>query len=183
MRTPLTVEDLDPKLTQGFKTQQYAKSPRIDGVRVIELSRFAEDCGAFAEVFRLIDGRSSVLDGFQILQVNYSDLEPGAIKAFHFHLNQEDVWFVPPVCKLLAGLVDLRRHSPSCGLPMRMILGDGRAQLLYIPRGVAHGVANISVRRQILMYFVNSNFSVEAPDEQRLDPHLLGGGFWEIQPG
>ena len=79
------------------------------------------------------------------------------------------------------GLHDCRKASPSNGASMRVVLGDGKAQLLLIPRGVAHGAANLTTQRQILMYFVNQQFSAEAPDEHRLDPFLLGREF-ELDP-
>lgn len=181
-------EDLEPEAAAGLSTQSYARKPAIDGVRLIELKRFTEDGGSFAELLRCSGGGSSDgevdgLEGFRIAQVNYSDLEPGVIKAWHLHFQQEDLWFVPPLSKLLVGLYDVRKGSPSSGVSQRFVMGDGRAQILLIPRGVAHGASNITAHRQILMYFVNSMFSPEEPDEHRLDPFLLGREFWEMQAG
>jgi dTDP-4-dehydrorhamnose 3,5-epimerase len=175
--------DLDPERARGLTTQSYAKKPSIEGMRLVELRRFTEDAGSFAELLRLSGGQPDGIDGFDVKQVNYSDLEPGAIKAWHLHLQQEDLWVVPPVSKLLVGLVDMRKASPTCGVSQRFVLGDGRAQLLLIPRGVAHGAANVTPHRQVLMYFVNQQFSAAEPDEHRLDPFLLGREFWEMQAG
>lgn len=179
----LTADDLDPEAAAKLSTQDYTRKPAIEGVKLIELRRFVEDAGSFAEVLRLSGGTPDGLDGFSIAQVNYSDMEPGAIKAWHVHFQQEDLWFVPPICKLVIGLTDLRRSSSSPGVTQRMVMGDGRAQLLLIPRGVAHGAANLTTQRQILMYFVNSGFSAVDPDEHRLDPFMLGRAFWEMQAG
>lgn len=181
--TPLTRADLDPERTRDLTTQTYARKPAIEGVRVIELRRFTEDGGSFAELLRVDGGKPAGLENFEIKQINYSDMEPGAIKAWHLHYNQEDLWFVPPLGKLVVGLFDCRRASASNGVSMRLVLGDGRAQALLIPRGVAHGVANLSASRQILIYIVNQPFSAEAPDEQRLDPFLLGRDFWQLAAG
>lgn len=180
---PLTRADLDPERTRDLSTQNYARKPAIEDVRVIELRRFTEDGGSFAELLRVDGGRPAGLENFEIKQINYSDMEPGAIKAWHLHFNQEDLWFVPPLGKLLVGLHDFRKSSPSNGVSMRLVLGDGKAQALLIPRGVAHGAANLTSQRQILMYFVNQQFSAEAPDEHRLDPFLLGREFWQITAG
>ncbi len=73
--------------------------------------------------------------GMHVTQINFSRVLPGAIKAFHLHLNQEDVWFVPPTDRLLVGLVDVREKSPTFDQNMRFVLGANRARLLYIPRG------------------------------------------------
>jgi len=51
---------------------------------------------------------------------------------------------------------------------MRFMLGGGRARLLLIPRGVAHGVANLSARGAQLIYFSNATFDPHNPDEHRL---------------
>ena len=179
----LTRDDLKGDACAALSTQSYSRKAAIEGVKLVELKRFSEDAGSFAEILRLTQGEVNGLDGFHIAQVNYSDLEPGAIKAWHVHFHQEDLWFVPPMCKLLVGLHDVRKTSGSTGVTQRFILGDGNPQLLYIPRGVAHGIANLSLQRQILMYFVNNAFSAEQPDEHRLDPFMLGRAFWEMQAG
>lgn len=179
----LTRADLDADRTRGLTTQEYGKKKTIEGMRLIEARRFTEDGGSFAELLRLSGGQPAGLEGFDVLQVNYSDMEPGTIKAWHLHFRQEDLWFVPPTGKLLVGLLDCRKGSPSNGVSQRLVLGEGKAQLLLIPRGVAHGAANITSQRQILMYFVNQQFSAEQPDEHRLDPFLLGREFWQITAG
>lgn len=180
---PLGHEDLEPRTAAALTTQSYAREAPIEGVKLIELRRFSEDGGSFAELLRLADGEVEGLAGFEVAQVNYSDMEPGAIKAWHVHFQQEDLWFVPPVGKLLVGLHDVRKGAASAGVSRRFVMGDGRAQLLLIPRGVAHGAANLTGQRQILMYFVNSRFSADEPDEHRVDPFFFGRAFWEMHAG
>jgi dTDP-4-dehydrorhamnose 3,5-epimerase len=98
-------------------------------------------------------------------------------------LNQEDVWFVPPGDRLLVGLVDVREHSPTYQTSMRLVMGAGKARLLFIPRGVAHGAANLGSHPAGIIYFVNQAFDADRPDEHRLPHDLLGVDFWTIQPG
>lgn len=180
---PLGRDELEPRAAAELTTQSYARKRAIEGMKLIELKRFTEDGGSFAELLRVAGGAVAGVDGFDLAQVNYSDMEPGVIKAWHVHFRQEDLWFVPPICKLLVGLHDARKGSPSCGVSQRFVMGEGRAQLLLIPRGVAHGAANLSNQRQILMYFVNGQFDAHEPDEHRLDPFFLGRDFWEIHAG
>jgi dTDP-4-dehydrorhamnose 3,5-epimerase len=66
---------------------------------------------------------------------------------------------------------------------MRFVLGAGRAQALYIPRGVAHGLANIWTQPANMIYLVNQLFDPENPDEHRLPWDVLGNDFWEIKKG
>jgi dTDP-4-dehydrorhamnose 3,5-epimerase-like enzyme len=93
------------------------------------------------------------------------------------------VWFVPPTDRLLAGLVDIRADSRSTGVSTRVVLGGGKAQLLFIPRGIAHGVANLGVAPGAIFYFVNQLFDITDPDERRLPYDIVGEKFWNIQPG
>jgi dTDP-4-dehydrorhamnose 3,5-epimerase len=108
---------------------------------------------------------------------------PGTVKAFHVHLHQEDVWFVPPHERALLVLSDQRRESPSAGVTTRLVLGSGTSRLLYIPRGVAHGVANLWAEPVTIIYFVNQQFNAVAPDEGRLPWDFLGASVWEALKG
>jgi len=129
------------------------------------------------------EGELLARPGMRVSQVNYSRVLPGAVKAFHLHFNQEDVWFVPPTDRLLVGLLDVRQDSPTYEQRMRLVLGGGQTRMLYIPRGVAHGVANLWQQPAVLMYFVNQQFSLDEPDERRLPSDLCGPDFWSIHPG
>ncbi|OGM19470.1 hypothetical protein A2686_01105 [Candidatus Woesebacteria bacterium RIFCSPHIGHO2_01_FULL_38_10] len=118
-----------------------------------------------------------------IKQISYSVLLPKAIKAWHLHLNQDDVLFVPPESIILAGLFDLRKDSPSKGSSVRTTLGNHKAKLLFIPRGVAHGLANISSSASSVVYLTNQEFNIKKPDEYRLPWDHLGKDFWKPQRG
>jgi dTDP-4-dehydrorhamnose 3,5-epimerase and related enzymes len=184
MQEKLSKNDLGPRFQEAVTTQEYSKKPVIEGVKVIDLRLMTDDGGAFAEMVRFDEeGRLVPIPDFKVRQASYSHIMPGAIKAFHMHYNQEDVWFVPPTDNLLVGMVDARANSPSYEVTMRLVLGGGKAQLLYIPRGVAHGCANIGVRPATILYFVNQHFNIEDPDERRLPWDILGAEFWQMTPG
>ncbi len=184
MPEPLLPDDLAPEYATVLTTQEYSRKTPIDGVRVLPLNLLTDDGGSFAELVRFDESAHLLaLPEFQVRQSSYSLVLPGAIKAFHLHYNQEDVWFVPPTDRLLVGLLDCRKDSPTCGSSMRLVLGGGKAQLVYIPRGVAHGGANIGNQNATILYFVNQHFSLDDPDERRLPWDILGPEFWQITPG
>jgi dTDP-4-dehydrorhamnose 3,5-epimerase len=165
-------------------TQEYAKKTPIEGVQILDLRLMQDDGGSFAELIRLDEqGRLLPIPEFQVRQSSYSLLLPGAVKAFHLHYNQEDLWFVPPTDRLLMGLLDVRASSPTYQQTMRFVLGASKAQLIYIPRGVAHGCANLGNVPATILYFVNQHFNVNDPDERRLPWDLLGAEFWQITQG
>lgn len=167
-----------------MSTQTYGGRVRIEGVELVELALFGDEGGDFCELCRLgEDGALTSLPGFRPKQMSYSYMEPGTIKAFHLHRNQDDLWFVPPHERLLVGLLDTRERSGTYRASMRLVLGAGKARQLLIPRGVAHGVANLSPRPASIIYFANSTFDAADPDEHRLPYDVLGADFWTVIPG
>ncbi len=177
--------ELSPDAKRAFKIQSYGPTPLIAGVQIVELERHVDDGGALTELARLTDGRPQAWPDFTVRQINYSEVEPGAIKAFHLHARQTDVWYVPPADRMLAVLVDVREGSRTEGVRMRLVLGNGGSRLLRIPPGVAHGVRNLSARTGHVIYFVDVQFTPEpaACDEGRLPWDYLGADVWDVGRG
>ncbi|HSF07439.1 MAG TPA: dTDP-4-dehydrorhamnose 3,5-epimerase family protein [Methylomirabilota bacterium] len=177
--------ELSPDAKRAFKIQSYAPAPRIEGVEIIELARHHDDGGALTELARLNEGRTQAPGGFTLRQINYSELEPGVIKAFHLHVRQTDVWYVPPGDRMLLVLIDVRKGSPTAGVRMRLVLGDGGSRLIRIPPGVAHGVRNLGAHPGRIIYFVDVQFSAEpaACDEGRLPWDYVGADVWDVTRG
>ena len=146
---------------RAFQLQAYGPAPTIEGVAIVPLDRHADDGGSLTELARLTDGRAEVLAGFTVRQVNYSEVGPGSIKAFHLHTRQTDVWYVPPSDRMLVVLLDVRQGSRTEGTRMRLVLGDGASRLLRIPPGVAHGVRNMAATTGRVIYFTDLQFSAE----------------------
>lgn len=180
----LTAADLGDDFVGEVTTQAYGSKASIDGVKLIDLRVGSDDGGSFSELVR-IDEQGCVegIDGFRVRQSSYTLIVPGAIKAFHLHYRQDDLWFVTPQDRLLVGLLDVRRDSPTYGSSVRLAMGGGKPQLLFIPRGVAHGVSNPGQTCGSVIYFVNQQFNLNDPDERRLPYDVLGADFWTIQPG
>ena len=176
---------INERAKADFSYQDYSGSPRIDGVQIVELNRFNDDGGAITELGRLTAGLHGQLPGFECKQVNYSEVEPGAIKAYHMHHRQTDVWYVPPHDKLLLVLHDCREGSATEGVTMRFVLGDGRNRLVRIPPGVAHGTTNLGREVGRIIYMVDVQFSAEPGecDEGRLPWDFLGEEIWDVVKG
>ena len=168
-----------------FSVQEYGPAPAIDGVEVVDLKRFNDDGGSLTELGRLEGGMHAAFPGFEVKQINYSEVEPGAIKAFHVHRRQTDVWFVPPGDKMLLVLLDVRAESRSVNVQRRLVLGDGTSRLVRIPPGVAHGVKNLAAVRGRIIYFVDMHFSPASDqcDEGRLPWDFAGAGIWDVIRG
>ena len=174
-----------PEAKRTFQLQSYAPRPAIEGVQIVELKRHSDDGGSMTELARLADGAAQGLTGFTIGQINFSEVEPGAIKAFHLHARQTDVWFVPPTDRFLLILVDVRQGSRSEGVSMRFMLGAGASRLVRIPPGVAHGVRNLAAAPGRIIYFTDVHFSPDPADcdEGRLPWDYLGADVWDVTRG
>lgn len=167
--------------------QDYSPKPKIEGIKIIDLPYFIDDGGIFCEIARILldTGIQEYFPDFKLRQINWSQIEPGLIKAGHLHKKQEDIWFVPPTDRVLVGLIDARQKSPTVNVKMRFVLGAGKARLLYIPRGVIHGCANPYQRPMTLIYLVNQYWTDDQKksDEWRVDYQIFEKGFWEIAKG
>ena len=177
--------EFNAKAQAQYAKQDYSPKQPIEGVEIVELRRFNDDGGAMTELGRFDGGLHKQLPGFEARQMNYSVLEPLAIKAFHLHKRQTDVWYVPPSDKILLVLADVREGSPTEGQVMRFPLGDGNSRLVRIPPGVAHGCKNLrTAQPSAIIYFVDVQFSIdEQCDEGRLPWDHFGAELWEVERG
>ncbi len=172
---------IDQKYAPNVTMQSYGPKPKIEGVELIVLPLQSDEGGNFSEVVRITDGMVEGLAApFAARQVSMSILTPGAVKAYHLHENQDDLWYTSPQERLVVNLHDVREGSPTFDVHMKLVLGAGKNVLLRIPSGVAHGVANLYERNMNLFYVTNQQFNLNQPDEKRLPWDIFGAHVWEI---
>lgn len=172
-------------MTLPINKQNYSVNPRIAGVKIVDLQIFADDSGYFVELARLTKTALHQFSDFALRQLNFSTMDPGAIKAWHLHYEQDDIWFVLPGDTLLVALKDIRKNSKTKNELMRIVAGRGKAQLIFIPRGVAHGAANLWQQSAKVLYFVNQQFTTDPKknDEYRLPWDQFGADIWHMTKG
>ncbi len=165
--------------------QDYSKQPVIAGVKVVEVPYFSDDGGYLLELGRWNKQVMIAFPDFNLHQMNYSEMDPGVIKAWHLHYQQDDIWFVPPSHKLLVILKDCRTRTTTKNTMMRLVLGAGKSRMVFIPRGVAHGAGNLWNKPAAILYFVNNHFTLDPKqcDEQRLPWDQFGANLWELTKG
>ncbi|MCS6956472.1 MAG: dTDP-4-dehydrorhamnose 3,5-epimerase family protein [Patescibacteria group bacterium] len=172
------------KIKNKIFVQDYSKKPIIEGVKIFDIKRFVGEDGTFEEITRINEkGCLEVFSEFKLCQINRSKILPGAVKAWHIHYYQEDIWYVGPEDHMILGLWDLRENSSTKDLKMRIVMGATYSRLVYIPRGVAHGVVNVSNKEGTIIYFVNNQFNFQDPDERRLPWDIIGADFWQPEKG
>lgn len=178
----MTDNDIDEKYRGKVYVQDYSKKSEIEGVEIIKLKSFPGEDGEFAEILRVSEnGELEGKSGFKLSQINRVKLFPNAIKAWHLHYDQDEFWYPLPPDFALVGLWDLREGSKTKGNTMRIPLGGDEGSLLYIPKGVAHGVKNMTEKTIDIFYFMNEKFNLDKPDERRINWDALGSDFWEPQ--
>jgi dTDP-4-dehydrorhamnose 3,5-epimerase len=177
--------EFNDKAQASYSKQDYSPTTPIEGLEIVNLRRFNDDGGAMTELGRFDGGLHKDLPGFEARQMNYSVVEPQAVKAFHLHQRQTDVWYVPPSDKMLLVLADVRKGSPTEGKIMRIVLGDGNSRLVRIPPGVAHGCKNLRASAtSAIIYFVDVQFSIDEDcDEGRLPWDFFGTEVWDVEKG
>lgn len=100
-------------------------------------------------------------------QTTFTLTHPGAIKAFHWHQNQDDVWFIASGRAVIV-LYDRRLQSPTRGRTQTIIAGAGDYQVVVIPAGVVHGFKVLGSEPVLLFYHTTQPYNAKKPDEERI---------------
>ncbi len=179
MPKPFSLDDLSDDVRKKIYLQNYSQKKEIEGVKIIKVECHLGDDGDFSEILKFNEKQEPIgFPGFKIAQLNRSSLFPGAIKAWHLHFQQNEIWYVPSQFHLVVGLWDIRKNSRSSGVFTKLVLGGSKPSLLYIPTGVAHGAFNNFKETAGLLYIVDNVFIPSKPDEYRLPWDALGSNFW-----
>lgn len=168
--------------------QVYDKEPFINGAAVFKTPVFPDDHGGWFKENLRLDENGYVVAlkeqgiNFKFVQTNTNFLAPGDKRFWHIHPpkgddpGQDEIWIVTGT--LLAGLIDLRKNSPTFGKKNKVVLAPDRG--LFIPAGVAHGFINPSNQFVTLTYFVSRYFVASAETmEHRINPLNLPYDFVE----
>jgi dTDP-4-dehydrorhamnose 3,5-epimerase len=149
---------------------------KIHDVVIKSLVTHADDRGYLREVLRLDD---NMLRMFGQLTVTKS--HPGVIKAFHWHKEQDDIWYIADGMARIV-LYDRREESPTFGQTQVVVAGEDKPVAVLIPKGIAHGYQVLGAKPVMLFYVVTHNYNAADPDEQRIDWNDPTIGFdWSIQ--
>lgn len=150
--------------------------PAIHDVIVKKLVTHSDDRGYFREIVREDDG---LLRRFGQTAITKS--YPDVIKAFHWHKDQDDVWYVASGMARIV-LYDRRPDSPTFGATQVVYAGDDNPVAVLIPSGIAHGYQVLGRQPVLLFYHVTQAYDPKDPDEERIpfdDPAI--GFDWSIK--
>jgi len=150
--------------------------PTIHDVVVKKLATYSDDRGYFREILREDD---RLLRHFG--QTSFTKTYPGVIKAFHWHEDQDDIWYVADGMARVV-MYDRRADSPTKGVTQVVYAGEDNPVIILIPSGIAHGYQVLGPKPVMLFYHVTKVYDPKNPDEQRIpfdDPEV--GFDWSIK--
>jgi dTDP-4-dehydrorhamnose 3,5-epimerase len=116
----------------------------LPDVLILEPRRFSDARGYFFEAY---NERSFASAGIpeQFVQDNQSHSKKGVLRGLHFQVAQAQGKLVRAINgEIFDVAVDLRRGSPSLGRWIGVRLSAASQQMIWIPKGFAHGFYTLS---------------------------------------
>lgn len=154
-----------------------AEGGQIEGAIIKHLKSWPDDRGHFTEIFRHTE---DVAKDFDVVQTSLTMTRPGTIKAFHYHLNQDDI-FCPLAGAIRIALVDFRVDSPTFGLANSIFCGEHHLKAVRIPRGVAHGYEVLGNQEMTMVYYTDQVYEPTDEFRQQFDDPTIGFTWWGVK--
>lgn len=111
----------------------------IPDILLFDLPIHSDERGVFLEVTRDRDLKSA-LGAIDFIQDNFSRSKPGVLRGLHLQNPNPQAKLVTVLSgKIFDVVVDVRKDSKTFGQHLTVTLDSQRPQLLFIPKGFAHG--------------------------------------------
>jgi dTDP-4-dehydrorhamnose 3,5-epimerase len=149
------------------------KKTPIDGLVVVVPKRFADDRGHFEEIFKSAAFKAAGIP-FVCRQVNRSVSKKNVLRGLHF---QRSPFAQTKVVQVIKGeifdvVVDLRPHAPTFGAWYGVTLSSATGEMLFVPKGFAHGFAVLSDEAEV-QYFCDEEYAPKFECSLRWDDPAL----------
>lgn len=141
----------------------------IEGLFLIKPFVFEDERGTFVKTFHEEEFKKQGLEA-DFKESFYSESVKGVVRGMHFQLPPHDhaKLVFSTSGKVLDVVVDLRRSSKTFGKYQSFELSSENKNMLYIPRGLAHGFCAVS-DKATLFYFTTSVHNKEHDAGIRFD--------------
>ncbi len=141
------------------------KNFSLEGVKVFELDKLADERGSFTEIMRM-DWKDLFGDE-KIQQSNLSITYPGMIRAWHRHARGQIDYYVVAKGAVKICAYDDDKNSKTFGQLIEIVATGEKLQVVRMPGHYWHGVKTIGTDISILAYFINNLYDYKSPDEER----------------
>ncbi|MEZ2413736.1 dTDP-4-dehydrorhamnose 3,5-epimerase [Muriicola sp. E247] len=120
-------------------------STTLEDCFIIEPIIFKDNRGEFFESFNKRDLEKALGQPLSFVQDNHSVSKKGVLRGLHFQTGHRAQAKLVRVLKgeVLDVVVDLRKESPSYKNVFKTILSEKNKQMLFIPKGMAHGFLSL----------------------------------------
>lgn len=134
---------------------------RISGVYVLRTEVFSDLRGQFIKTFHISDFENLGLN-ISVNEEYYSISQKRVLRGLHFQTPPADHEKVVYCSygKVMDVVVDIRKGSPAYGMHEVFELSSDNGEMLFIPKGCAHGFYVLS-DIAVMMYKVSSVYSSE----------------------
>ena len=137
------------------------KRLEIPEVILITPKIFMDERGFFMETYQKEDFEKAGITG-EFVQQNHSKSTKGVLRGLHY---QKGPYAQAKLVRCIKGeifdvAVDIRKNSPTFGKYVSAILSEDNKNMLYIPRGFAHGFEVLSEEAEVI-YNVDNIYSKE----------------------
>ena len=123
----------------------------IPDVKIIEPKVFGDERGFFYESFNARSFRDAVGVDADFVQDNHSKSVRGVLRGLHYQIEQAQGKLVRTVVgEVFDVVVDIRRHSPTFGRHVGVLLSAQNKRMLWVPVGFAHGFLVTSEHAEFL---------------------------------
>ena len=140
---------------------QFRPGP-IEGVEVTPLTRFADQRGWLAELYR-----SDEINGDTTPAMGYiSVTKPGVSRGPHEHRDQSDRFCFAGPGTFELRMWDNRPDSPTYLSSQKIIAGADEPTVILIPPGVVHGYRNISDKEAMVINLPNRLYAGQGKKEE-----------------
>jgi len=152
----------------------FEKTP-IEGVYIITPNAFEDDRGFFARMFSRGEFEAHGLNAV-IEDINHSrTIGKGTVRGLHYQLPPfaEDKMVRCIRGRILDVAVDIRRNSPTFMDYVGVELSEEGRNMLYVPRGCAHGFQSLEEDIE-MVYAVTNSYSSEHERGVRYNDSRVG---------
>ncbi|PIQ42985.1 MAG: dTDP-4-dehydrorhamnose 3,5-epimerase [Gammaproteobacteria bacterium CG11_big_fil_rev_8_21_14_0_20_46_22] len=119
--------------------------------------------GSFVKTFHAQEYADNGIEGFDFQEEYYSVSKKNVLRGLHFQLPPHDheklVYCLSG--EVLDVFLDLRKNSVTFGQARSLILSEDKANILYLPKGFAHGFLVLS-DLAIMVYKTTSVYAPKA---------------------
>lgn len=155
------------------------RETRIPAVKLIEPVVFEDDRGYFFEAYRESELKEAGID-CHFVQDNVSKSYRNTVRGLHYQIQNPQAKLVQCLKgTILDVAVDIRKDSPSFGNYVAYKLSEETKNMLYIPKGFAHGFS-VLTSEAIVAYKCSDYYNAEGERGVRWDDPSIRIN-WDIE--